>query len=225
MHAFVLNDWKPHIFTFFHPAFELICSNWDRAVAGIVHRQVGNARSCNLYCWAFTNTVKEIRVIPPRLSGKLGSDLQTQNWYKIYFPRNRRNNLPPFMLQWEKLCLGRGNRIVCCWCAGGTAASARRSWMWSRSPGEFSRYVAPEILTAGVIWASRHGWRHVPVVYFGLEAGNSAINLTDLLNNHWIYLCQNKKSFQGTRRVELADCDAFLKKMQSLTMCYCQLNV
>lgn len=34
------------------------------ALTGIAHRQVGNARSCNLYCWAFTNTVKEIRVIP-----------------------------------------------------------------------------------------------------------------------------------------------------------------
>lgn len=34
-------------------------------LTGIAHRQVGNARSCNLYCWAFTNTVKEIRVIPP----------------------------------------------------------------------------------------------------------------------------------------------------------------
>lgn len=151
VHAFLLNDWKPCIFAFFHPAFELICLNCDRGVTGTVRRQVGNARSCNLYCWAFTNTVKEIRVIPPRLSGKLGSDLQTQNWYKIYFPGNRRNNLPPFMLQWEKLCLGRGNRIVCCWCTGGTAASARCSSMWRWSPGEFSRYAAPEILTARLI--------------------------------------------------------------------------
>lgn len=107
--------------------------------------QVGNLRSCNLYCWAFTNTVKEIRVIP-LLSGKRRSDLQTHNWYKIHFPGNRGNNLFPFMLQRWKLCLG--GRQIKLFVGWGVMVVSACFWMpWWR-PREFNTYLALEILRA-----------------------------------------------------------------------------
>lgn len=105
---------------------------------------VGNLRSSNLHCRAFTNTVKEIRVIPAAF-GKSGSDLQTHNWYKIHFPGNRGNNLFLLMLQWRKLCPG-GSQIelfvgvmswfclhiwkYVCGCNGGTPESLLDIWPW-----------------------------------------------------------------------------------------------
>lgn len=72
-------------------------------------RHEQNRRTCNPYRCAFTNTVKEIRVIPPACLEMEVWFTNTHNWYKINFPGNRGNNLLSFLrLQPGRLRLTKG---------------------------------------------------------------------------------------------------------------------